>query len=189
MDSPLALLTEESGQETNEVETSEFFGSSIVVVDDEEIMATIITAHLKQEGFYNIRSVTNPIDVVDNIKQALPDVVLMDLMMPDVSGKYLLHVFNSDQALRNIPVIVVSALTSCEAAEETFNLGATFFLEKPVIPEELRLRVHQSLAKKRLLDNLEKRADEEREQLRQSRIATCKSSEEQLRLLRRRERM
>ena len=80
------------------------------------------------------------------------DIVLLDVMMPDINGLQLLRQLKADPALSDLPIIMISAMDEVEGAVRCIGLGAEDFLTKPFDPVLLRTRVGASLDKKRLRD-------------------------------------
>lgn len=136
--------------------------SRILVIDDEPIVIEVITAHIKEAGFWNVVSTSNSIDAVERMAQENPDLILMDISMPDVSGNYLLQVAHSKNELQHIPVIVVTADSSPETKQRAVELGACEVLTKPVDPNELVLRIKQVLRMKLEKDQTLRRVREAR---------------------------
>ena len=89
--------------------TSSLLNSKIMVIDDEPIVIEVIMTHIKEAGFWNVVSTSDSVEAVDRMSNEKPDLILMDISMPDVSGNYLLQVAQSQKDLRNIPVIVITA--------------------------------------------------------------------------------
>lgn len=116
------------------------------------------------------------------MNQELPDVVLLDVMMPEISGIDVLKDMKRDACLSTIPVIILTASPEASVRVQALELGATDFLTKPVEPVELVLRVRNVLAAKAHFDNLanyslelEKQVEIRTRELAQSRrqIITC----------------
>jgi len=125
---------------------------TVLVVDDHEMNRDLLTRYLKREG--------RLVATAENGRQALAmlimrpfDVVLLDLMMPEMTGFEVLARMRDDPDLRHIPVVVVSALEDTESIVRSIELGAEDYLTKPINPVLLKARVGASLDKKRLRDN------------------------------------
>ena len=104
---------------------------SVLVVDDDPSIRKMIIAALRREGpLYSFMEAPNGRDALDLMRSAHPDVVVLDLMMPVVSGWDVLRERAQDDELRAIPVIVVSANRDPELATAV-NAGICAFLPKP----------------------------------------------------------
>lgn len=119
--------------------------SKILVIDDEQIIIDVITAHLNVAGYWNVVGISDSIDAVQRIKQESPDLVLLDIAMPDVSGNYLLQITRANPNLQSVPVIVVTGSDSEETHQRALNLGASEVLTKPVKSDVLIKRVNHAL--------------------------------------------
>ena len=91
---------------------------------------------------------------VEAIEETRPDILLLDLMMPDVSGFDILGAIRERPKLKHLPIIILTSSAEAEDKLSCLDLGATDFLAKPVDSSELRLRVRNTLAAKAYLDQL-----------------------------------
>ncbi|MCA9218128.1 MAG: HD domain-containing protein [Planctomycetales bacterium] len=96
----------------------------------------------------------------------MPDVVLLDIMMPKVTGLEILSIMSGDDVLRHVPVIVLTASTDAQTRLESLRYGTSDFLAKPVDPCELLLRLRNVLAAKSHRDYLARYSEELEEQVR-----------------------
>jgi CheY-like chemotaxis protein len=101
----------------------------VLVVDDDPSIRRLMIATLKRDG-YTFAEATNGEEALERMRSDAPDVVLLDLMMPRVSGWDVLKVRSTDPKLRNIPVIIVSANRDPELAG-AIDSGVCAFLPKP----------------------------------------------------------
>jgi DNA-binding response OmpR family regulator len=129
---------------------------TVLVIDDHAMNRDLLTRYLKREG--------HTAATAENGRQGLAmmimrkfDLVLLDLMMPEMTGFEVLQRMREDEDLARIPVVVISALEDTESAARSIELGAEDYLTKPINPVLLKARVNASLEKKRLRD-LEKEA-------------------------------
>jgi adenylate cyclase len=125
--------------------------SSVLVVDDIEMNRDMLCSLLAADG--------HKADVAENGRLALEkikfnpyDLILLDVMMPEMNGYEVLEYLKSDRALRDIPVIVLSALDEIGSVVRCIELGAEDYLPKPFDPVLLRARIGACLEKKRLRD-------------------------------------
>ncbi len=123
----------------------------ILVVEDNHFERALLAASLKQKG-YQVWEVCNGREALAFLAQNECDIVLLDLLMPEVDGYQVLNQINQDAALCRLPVIVVSAVNEVESAIRCISMGATDYLLKPLDPVLLQARLNTSLANKRLRD-------------------------------------
>jgi phosphoserine phosphatase RsbU/P len=129
-------------------------GSALLVVDDNEDNRYTLTRRLTREGYTNLTMATNGREALDLLQSKPFDLVLLDIMMPDMNGYEVLERMKADAELRNIPVIMISALSEVESVIRCIELGAEDYLPKPFNPTLLRARLGASLEKKRLRDEV-----------------------------------
>jgi predicted signal transduction protein with EAL and GGDEF domain len=118
----------------------------VMMVDDEPLMTALIQTHLEDAGYTNFAACHDPLAALDRLRAERPGVLLLDLMMPGLSGFDVLAAMRADAELRYLPVIVLTAASGAEAKLRALRLGATDFLSKPVDESELVLRVRNTLA-------------------------------------------
>lgn len=126
----------------------------VLLVDDDPFTLELLGDLLKGAGFRNITDVSQPQQALETIRATLPDVVLLDLVMPGLSGFDILDAINAEADLRYIPVIILTASSDPASKLRALELGATDFLAKPVDPSELTLRLRNTLAFKAYRDRL-----------------------------------
>ena len=125
--------------------------SRILVVDDNASNRDLLTRRLQRQGHTVLQAENGTIALAMVEKQA-PDLVLLDLMMPEISGYDVLACLKSDLRFRNIPVIMISALSELDSIVRCIEAGADDYLAKPFEPTLLRARVGSSLERKHLRD-------------------------------------
>lgn len=118
----------------------------IMMVDDEPINMQVLQLHLEAEGYDNIQTLSDPARAMDALRQDPPDVLLLDLNMPVVSGYDLLTEIRGDSELARTPIIVLTSSNDPETKLKALQLGATDFLSKPVDASELALRMRNTIA-------------------------------------------
>ena len=126
-------------------------GAKILVVDDVEDNREVLRRRLAREG-YAVECASNGREALDRIASAPFDLVLLDVMMPEVDGYAVLEQLKSNPATRDIPVIMISALDDMPSVVRCIERGAEDFLPKPFDAVLLRARISASLEKKRLRD-------------------------------------
>lgn len=109
----------------------------ILVVDDEPIMVDIITAHLNRAGFWNTVGMSDPIDAMDGVYIESPDLLIVDISMPRMSGNELLEIVRSDSTTEGLPVLVITGSRKESDLNRARDLGAAEILAKPIRPERL----------------------------------------------------
>ena len=114
----------------------------VVVVDDEPETAEMIAEMVRLSGFQAIASFGGT-SAMNLIAREIPDVVVLDVMMPDRSGYDVLRFIRKDPRLKHIPVIMVSARSRLEDVQEGMKAGAEVYLTKPVAFIDLRQAVQQ----------------------------------------------
>lgn len=112
----------------------------ILVVDDDEVLTRFVSGLLQTERMFT-QTANNPTAVPDLVTEFLPDLVLMDVMMPVMTGYEVCRLIRENPDWIDIPILFVTSQTSIEARTAAFAAGATDFLTKPIVPEELITRV------------------------------------------------
>ncbi len=128
--------------------------SKIMIVDDESMNIKILRRLLELEGFTSFVTTSESPTTVSLIRQEQPDIVLLDLMMPYVSGLDILAEVRADETIAWIPIIILTAITDRDTRVRAVELGATDFLNKPVDTSELVPRVRNVLSVKKYQDQL-----------------------------------
>ncbi len=128
--------------------------AALLVVDDNEDNRYTLTRRLNREGYKNLTMASNGREALDQLNAQPFDLVLLDIMMPDMNGYEVLEQVKATPALRDIPIIMISALDEIESVIRCIELGAEDYLSKPFNPTLLRARVGASLEKKRLRDEV-----------------------------------
>jgi len=123
----------------------------ILVVDDNEMNRDMLSRRLQRQGY--------DVDVAEHgercvkMMQATPyDLVLLDIMMPRMNGYEVLQHVKADDALKHIPIIMISAVDDLDSVVKCIEMGAEDYLFKPFNPVLLKARVGASLDKKRQMD-------------------------------------
>jgi CheY-like chemotaxis protein/class 3 adenylate cyclase/predicted metal-dependent HD superfamily phosphohydrolase len=126
-------------------------GGRMLVVDDNRINRMMLQRALAQEG-YEVATAEHGRQALEMLGAQLFDVVLLDILMPEMDGYETLARIKADHALRHIPVIMISAVDEMDSVVRCIEMGATDYLPKPFNPALLRARINASLAEKRLRD-------------------------------------
>ncbi len=125
--------------------------AEILVVDDNRLNRMKLSRSLENEGLRVVLA-ENGREALQKMAEQPFDVVLLDIIMPEMDGYEVLAQMKADAVLRTIPVIVISALDEIESAVRCIEMGAEDYLSKPVNPVFLRARLDASLRKKKLRD-------------------------------------
>ncbi len=123
----------------------------LLVVDDMETNRDLLARRLRALG-HDVALAENGRRALEMLAEREFDLVLLDIMMPEVDGYRVLERLRTDPARRHIPVIMISAVDEIDAVVRCIELGATDYLPKPFNPVILRARVSATLEKKRLED-------------------------------------
>lgn len=134
--------------------------STILIVDDEIVNVKVTRKYLEQHGYQNFITTTDSTQAMEMVKRRKPDLVLLDIVMPKVSGLEILEQMRVTEGCGNIPVVILTASTDPTTKLTALELGATDFLAKPVDPSELIPRVRNVLLVKAHQDHLVALADQ-----------------------------
>ncbi|MED5547036.1 MAG: response regulator [Pseudomonadota bacterium] len=127
--------------------------SDILVVDDMEANQAVIRRRLEPYG-YRIRCVESGAAALKAIAERLPDIVLLDFMMPHMNGIEVLRILRQDQTTRELPVIMVTARAESEATIEALEAGADDYVTKPIDFQVLQARIATHVSKRSNAHNL-----------------------------------
>jgi DNA-binding NarL/FixJ family response regulator len=123
----------------------------ILIVDDEPFNVDYLEQELQSQGFLTETAV-NGLEALGRVATAPPDLVLLDVMMPELDGIAALRMLKSDPETRLIPVVLMTALNAIEDRVRGIEAGADDFLTKPVDDRELLARIRTALSVKRTID-------------------------------------
>lgn len=150
----------------------------IMIIDDEPLNVKVCRKYLSTAGYCNFVLTSLPEEALELMLHGKPDIVLLDIMMPKVSGLTILASMRAVSQLAHIPVIVLTAITDQATRLKALELGANEFLAKPVDQIELVLRVRNALEMKAYqnqlrsdAENLERKVVERTNQLAASHLS------------------
>ena len=123
----------------------------LLVVDDNKVNRLLLGRGLEQQG-HTVAFAENGKQALEMVRSQTFDIILLDIQMPEMDGYQVLEQFTEDIHLRDIPVIMTTAMEELDSVVKCIELGAEDYLTKPVNPVLLRARVNASLEKKRLRD-------------------------------------
>jgi len=119
----------------------------ILVVDDEPDLLELVRFNLAQAGF-QVDTALSGREALDKLKASPPDLLVLDLMLPDVSGNDICRQIRSDGALADLPIVMLTAKSEEVDRVVGFELGADDYVPKPFSPRELTLRVRAVLRRR-----------------------------------------
>ena len=115
--------------------------AALLVVDDNEDNRYALTRRLGREGYSNVAIAVDGAQALELLNSKPFDLVLLDIMMPNVNGYEVLEKMKAHEVLRHIPVIMISAVDEIDSVVKCIELGAEDYLPKPFNPILLRARV------------------------------------------------
>ena len=124
--------------------------AALLVVDDIEDNRFALSRRLARLGYLNVMTAVDGRQALELLKSKPFDLVLLDIMMPNVNGYEVLAAIKASENLRHIPVIMISAVDEIDSVVRCIELGAEDYLPKPFNPTLLRARVGACLERKRL---------------------------------------
>lgn len=124
---------------------------TILVVDDVEANRDLLARRLQRQG-HTVTTAANGLEALELIQRQPFDIILCDIMMPEINGYEVLEQVKTNPTLRHISVIMISALDEMDSVVKCIELGAEDYLFKPFNPVLLKARIRACLEKKRLRD-------------------------------------
>jgi diguanylate cyclase (GGDEF)-like protein len=128
----------------------------VLVVDDDPSFVAVATEVLAHDGIL-VRSAPDATQLVDLLDDVRPDLILLDAMLPRVSGWDAIRVVRTTPEHRDVPILFLTARTDLASRVAAFDAGADDYLGKPLVAEELLARVHVRLERRRLLREMTER--------------------------------
>lgn len=129
--------------------TNQFAGNSlsksVLIVDDEPMARTLLRLMLIRAGF-EVSEAEDGLDALTKMHRHIPDLVILDVMMPGMDGFDVCTNMRGDNLLAQIPVIMLSAKTDVQSKQRGLSVGANKYLTKPISPDELNYHVRDVLA-------------------------------------------
>ena len=117
----------------------------ILVVDDDPAVVELITDILSRDGRFEIKSVNNGFGAGMIAKEYHPDLIILDVMLPDINGKAVCELIRSDSTMSDIKIICISGMVEEDKIKELREAGADDFMHKPLDIDELLRRVCRQL--------------------------------------------
>lgn len=120
----------------------------VLSIEDDAFLSSLVSGKLIENGFSVVTAATGK-DGIEKSKTEKPDVILLDLMLPDIGGFDILKTIKADPETKDIPVIILSNLGGREEIEESVKLGADGYLIKSnVLPQEVADMVNERVSSK-----------------------------------------
>ena len=132
----------ENGIPTDALESGK---RKILVVDDDVELVELITDVLERDGRFEVRSVNNGFDAGMMVKDYKPDLIVLDVMLPDINGKEVCQRVRSDKAMDSVQIICISGMVEEDKVDGLRQAGANDFMRKPFEVDRLIERICQLL--------------------------------------------
>ncbi len=130
----------------------------ILIVDDDPVNIQLLTKTL--QGTYDIFTATNGFDAISQVNDTSPDLLILDVMMPDLSGFDVCTLIKSEETYADIPILFLTAMGTIQSEIIGLELGGIDFLAKPVNLDLLKLRVRNHIELKRRSDHVKEQRDQ-----------------------------
>lgn len=129
--------------------------SLVMIIEDEEPLAMLLRYNLEKEGF-EVATVANGLNAVSEVERLMPSVILLDWMLPEVSGIEICKMIRSKPDIKNIPIIMLTAKGQEEDKVRGLGAGADDYVTKPFSVPELMARVKTNMRRAPLFEEKEK---------------------------------
>ena len=127
----------------------------VMVIEDEEAIATLLTYNLEKEG-YKVKVVSNGLNAVSEVEKNKPSVIILDWMLPEISGVEICRIIRSKPEIKNIPVIMLTAKSQEDDIVKGLSSGADDYVTKPFSVPELMARVKTNMRRAPLFEETDK---------------------------------
>ena len=134
--------------------------SLVMIIEDEEPLAMLLSYNLEKEG-YEVATVSNGLNAISEIERLMPSVILLDWMLPEISGIEICKLVRSKPDIKNIPIIMLTAKVEDIDKIKGLTMGADDYMTKPFNPLELVTRVKSQLRRYRWYNTKEDKESEE----------------------------
>lgn len=131
-----------------------------VLVADDDFLAVVMLRDMLESQGYEIVEALNGREALDQAERKSPDLILLDIMMPLIDGKEVCRRLKRAPSTQNIPIIMLTALSSSQDIKECFDAGASDYLIKPVEKDRLLKKIDTAIRKQAFRVNIEKRSQE-----------------------------
>jgi len=113
--------------------------SRILIIDDTPTSALLLLGLLEEAGLKDVQAVSSGLEAISEVARSKPDLIFLDIKMPEIDGWLLCEMFSSIKRWKNIPVILQSGLVGRENIKKGLSLGAHSYIEKPVTEEKIQV--------------------------------------------------
>jgi chemosensory pili system protein ChpA (sensor histidine kinase/response regulator) len=120
----------------------------VMVVDDSLTVRKITTRHLQRHGL-DVMVAKDGLDAMEQLREQVPDIMLVDIEMPRMDGYELTANVRSDAALRHVPIIMITSRAGTKHRDRAMQLGVNFYMSKPYQEDELMRNIHALIAEQR----------------------------------------
>lgn len=120
----------------------------ILAIDDETDFLKMLKINLEEGGTYEVLTLSNAKDIIEQVHFFMPDVILLDIIMPGVQGVDACEMLSKDFQASRIPVIIISALNKVVDKFQAYKVGAVDYLTKPVEKEKLIHSIEKAIGLK-----------------------------------------
>lgn len=127
----------------------------VMVVEDEEAISMLLSYNLEKEG-YKVATVSNGLNAVSEVERQMPSVIILDWMLPEISGVEICKLIRSKPDIKNIPIIMLTAKSQEEDKIKGLSAGADDYVTKPFSVPELMARVKTNMRRAPLFEEKEK---------------------------------
>ena len=158
------IMTNQNLMQTESIEQSEdsqqVGNASILIVDDTIYNIQLLSLMLIRQG-YKVKQATSGLEALDKVNEQLPDIILLDIRMPDLNGYEVCTRLKTNPATKDIPIIFISSIEEPSEKVEAFSVGGVDYISKPFQLIEVLARIETHLR----LCSLQKKLQEQNEQL------------------------
>ena len=127
------------------VESGKGASRPILIVDDDESLVELLKEAFERDGRFDIRTTNNGFDAGMLVKELRPDIVLLDVMLPDINGKEVCQRVRTDKALDDVKIVCISGMVEADKVADIRAAGANDFIQKPFDIDRLVDRVCELL--------------------------------------------
>lgn len=106
-------------------------GNRILVIDDSNTNLVLLESLLQKNG-YNVSSALSAMEGIENLKQNKPDLIFLDFLMPEIDGLQFLDILHKNKEWKNIPVVILSAISDLDIIKKSKDMGVVDYITKPI---------------------------------------------------------
>jgi twitching motility two-component system response regulator PilH len=108
----------------------------ILIIDDSSTNIALLETVLNRNG-YEVTAARSAMEGISKVKKKIPDLIYLDLIMPDVDGLRFMEILRENREWQNIPVVIISAVNDLDIKRKSLNMGVTCYITKPVDIEKI----------------------------------------------------